>query len=182
MLLFTPPEIEHGLAGDEVSQRVVRVRGQPDQICMLRDMVNEYRNLYAIRARARDIVYRQWPTAPKDKKSQAIAIGRWVQDNISYIEEKPEVFQTPTHTVATGYGDCDDFVTLIGSLLEAIGIDSELVGLHWRGEYRHIFPRAVMPWGERVPLDATLNAPIDYLTDPIKLAQDREGTVKICVA
>jgi transglutaminase-like putative cysteine protease len=178
---ISPPEVEHGLGGDEVSQRVLRVRSQPDQIRFLRQMVNQYRQLYAIRARARDIVFRQWVNPPKDKASQAIACARWVQDNITYVEEMPEVFQTPTHTIATGYGDCDDFVTLTGSLIESIGIESELVGMHYRGEYRHIFCRAVMPNGVRIPLDATLNAPVEHLTNPIALAQDRGEHVTLCI-
>jgi transglutaminase-like putative cysteine protease len=144
-------------------------------------MICQYRQLYAIRARARDIVFRQWVNPPKDKASQAIAIARWVQNNITYVEEMPEVFQTPTHTIATGYGDCDDFAPLIGSLIESIGIESELVGMHFRNEYRHIFARAVLPNGTRIPLDATLTAPVDNLTDPIKLAQARGERVTLCI-
>jgi transglutaminase-like putative cysteine protease len=101
-----------------------------------------------------------------------------VQDRITYVEEMPERFQTPTTTIAMGYGDCDDFTTLIASLLESIGIESELVGMQWSvpGEgkfYRHIFPRAVVTQGGRVyeiPLDATERQDIYELMNPVEVA------------
>jgi len=139
------------------------------QINLLRMMVDEYRGAYAIRSRARDIIFRQYCVPPREKEKQALALADWVQRNITYVEEKPEVFQTPLHTVATGYGDCDDFVTLIAALCESVGIDCELVGMEWEGEYRHIFPRAVIK-GRRVPLDATLLGSVYDKRDPIDIA------------
>lgn len=179
------PRIETSIAGDEVSQRVLRLRSQPEQIWYLRQMVNEWSGVYAIRARARDIVFRQYGCPPKNKVCHALAIGEWVQNTITYVEEKPEVFQTPTSTIAQGYGDCDDFTSLIGALGESIGLDVDLVGLEWweRGsgrEFRHIFPRAVVD-GFVVPLDATLNAPIRYRTDPIAAALAKHPDLRVCV-
>jgi transglutaminase-like putative cysteine protease len=178
---ISDPTVEQGVGGDTVTQRVLRCVSQPEQIRRLRDMVEQYSQTYAIRSRARDIVFRQWPTAPKDKRGQAIAIGEWVQRNITYVEEYPEVFQTPLHTVACGYGDCDDGNSLIGALLESIGIDCELWGLSWRDEYRHIFPVAVVPGPARLPLDWSLNYPVSYLTDPVRIAQERYGDVRVFV-
>ena len=171
--------------GDVVTQRVIRCASQEDQIRALREMVGEARNLYNIRARARDIVFRQWPTPPKDRRAQALAIASWVQRNITYVEEMPEVFQTPSQTVASGYGDCDDFTSLTAALLEAIGIPSLLVGLEWHvpdegRAYQHIFAGADLPSGF-VPLDATLSWPIDYVMDPIELARQKHPDVKIFV-
>ena len=163
--------------GETVTTRVVRFGSQPEQIMWLRGMVTQYRGVYPIRARARDIVFRQRGCAPRDKLCQALAIAGWVQDSITYVEELPETFQTPTTTVAEGAGDCDDFSTLIGALCESIGIEIELVGMEWgRGEgryFRHIFPRAIVPVSGklvRVPLDATLSEPLDGTQDPIRIA------------
>ncbi len=175
------PVEETSIAGDRVAHRRAVFSSQRAAIDFLRDVVDQYRAAYAVRARARDIVFRQAQCRPRDQLCHAIAIGRWVQDNVTYVNELPEVFQTPTTTVATGYGDCDDFTVLICSLLESIGIASELVGLEWtekdeRGRplkmFRHIFPRAIIP-GMRapVPLDATLTTPIEQLTDPVKVAR-----------
>lgn len=178
---FGAPTVEAGAAGDTVTTRKVRFGSQQEQIMWLRGMVDEYRGVYAIRSRARDIVFRQRGCAPKDQVCQALAIGSWVQDTITYVQELPETFQTPTSTVAQGYGDCDDFTTLIGALCESIGIETQLVGMEWgRGTaryFRHIFPRAIIPRGGRlyvIPLDATSSSPVDGTYDPITVAQ-RQG-------
>lgn len=149
----------------------------------LRGMVDQYREVHPIVSRARDIVFRQYGCPMRDQLCQAIALGSWVQKNITYVQEMPERFQTPTTTVAEGYGDCDDFSSLTASMLEAIGITSELVGMQWgRGAgrfYKHIFPRAVVPVGGRlvtVPLDATLSAPVDGRQDPIRIARAKGVT------
>lgn len=186
MIVWGNPHVSFGVAGDVVTTRKVSFGSQEEQIRYLRSIVDEYRCVYAIRARARDIVFRQRGCAPKDKRGQALAIGSWVQDNVTYVEELPETFQTPTSTVAQGYGDCDDYVTLIGSLLESIGIDAELVALQWPdtdGEYyRHIY--AVASFTERgsqvcLPLDATLGASVYELTNPIRVAQLAGRNLKV---
>lgn len=166
--------------GATVSSRKISFSSQEEQIRYLRSMVLEYRELYAIRARARDIAFRQNLCPPRDQVCQALAIAGWVQSSITYVQELPETFQTPTTTVAEGYGDCDDFTTLICSLCESIGIETQLVGMEWGPPherfFRHIFPRAIIPSGGRivvVPLDATLAAPVDGLTDPIKIGLER---------
>jgi len=177
VILWGPAHVDSSLAGDTVTTRKVTFGSQQEQIRYLRDIVTEYRSVYAIRARARDIVFRQRGCAPKDKRAQALAIASWVQDNITYVEEMPETFQTPTSTVSQGYGDCDDFVQLICAMLESIGISSELVALQWPdvdGEYyRHIFARACFTEAGKsccIPLDATLGRSVYDLTNPIQLA------------
>jgi transglutaminase-like putative cysteine protease len=165
------------VTGATVTTRKVRFASQPEQILWLRGMVNSYREVYLIRSRARDIAFRQRVADPRDQIAQAVAIASWVQDNITYVQELPETFQTPTTTVSEGYGDCDDFSTLIASMCESIGIMTELVGMEWgKGAsryYRHIFPRAVVVRDGmvyRVPLDATLTNPVDGTQDPIRIA------------
>lgn len=175
---FGAPTLESSSAtGATVTSRKVRFASQPEQIVWLRGMVDQYRETYLIRARARDIAFRQRGCPPKDQVSQALAIAGWVQDSITYVAEMPETFQTPTTTVSEGYGDCDDFTTLIASMCESIGIVTELVGLEWgtgaARYYRHIFPRAVIADGGRVyrvPLDATLSETLDGTQDPIRIA------------
>jgi transglutaminase-like putative cysteine protease len=185
IVTFGAPSFERGPGGDRVSTRKARFRSQPDQIRFLREMVDEYRGHHAIRARARDIAFRQYLCPPKDQLAQALAIGSWVQRNITYVNELPEIFQTPTTTVSTGYGDCDDFTTLICSMLESIGIESELVGMEWGGTFKHIFPRAVLPYAnppQRLALDATLPSPVSMRTDPIAVARARGNNVRVFVA
>jgi len=175
---FGAPLLETSIVtGATVTTRRVAFASQPEQIVWLRGMVDQYRTVYLIRSRARDIAFRQRVTNQRDQIGQAVAIAGWVQDNITYVQEMPETFQTPTTTVSEGYGDCDDFSTLIASMCESIGIMTELVGMEWgRGAgrfFRHIFPRAVVAVGGavyRVPLDATLTTPVDGTQDPIRIA------------
>jgi hypothetical protein len=177
-------------SGATVSEGKVRFGSQPQQIMWLRGMVEQYRATYYIRSKARDIVFRQRGCPPRDQVCQALALAGWVQDTITYVQEMPETFQTPPTTISEGYGDCDDFSTLIAALCESIGIQCDLVGMEWgKGAsryYRHIFPRAVIAQGGtlyRVPLDATLAVTLDGTQDPIRIALDRGVTgLKIFVA
>jgi transglutaminase-like putative cysteine protease len=173
---------ERTLAGDVVTTRHARFRNQEDQILFLREMVDEYRGHAGIRARARDIVSREYNCEPRNSMQYAIAIGSWVQANVTYMQELPEEFQTPVNTLLTRFGDCDDFASVTASLCESIGIESELVGMEWLTPtgpggamvlgFGHIFCRAVVH-GARVPLDATLEFPIEALTDPIAVGKER---------
>lgn len=173
------------LASSPPSVRRMKFASQAAQIAWLRAMVDRYKANQLIRHKAVDIVFRWAGCPPKKKICQAVAIGRWVQEHIRYINEGVETFQSPVRTLTWRAGDCDDFTTLIAALLESIGIRSELVGLEWRGMYRHIFPRAIVPMSRlgpirrvdftaqllracglplpspaaRIPLDATLSQP-----------------------
>jgi Transglutaminase-like superfamily len=164
---------------------------QAEQVKYLRDMIETYKGTYTIHALARDIVFRQSNCRPKAKLCHAIALATWVQQNITYCNEGIETFQTPLHTLRLKYGDCDDFSTLIGALVESVGVPVELVSLAWAAptrttpygqvvnkmSFRHIFPRAIVPGpkGEtiRVPLDATLDQPVEWISDPILIAYER---------
>src|SRR2546423_2293776 len=156
---------------------------QADQIRFLRAMVDRYKSNQLIRHKAIEIVFQQAGCPPKAKLCQAVAIGRWVQQHITYVNEGVETFQSPVRTLTYRYGDCDDFTTLICSLLEAIGIRSELVGLSWRGQFRHIFARALVPVPgagvRRVPLDATLDQDVRTLPNPIAISVRRGDNPRV---
>lgn len=154
--------------------RRIRTKTQEDHVAFLRKMVDAWKGNQLIRDKALDIVFRQGGCAPKDKRAHAMEIGRWAQRSITYVNDGGEQFQTPTRTLTHRFGDCDDFSTLIASLCESIGIRCQLAAIEWAGQFRHIFPRALVPGpgGGQVllPLDATLNRPIDALTDPVQIA------------
>ncbi len=181
-------------------QPVVMRRGQfgtqADQVAFLRQLVTAYRSLHTITALARDIVFRQYNCQPKKRLTHAVALGTWVQQNITYVNEGEETFQTPLATLRFGYGDCDCMTVLIASLAESIGIPCELVAVAWAeplalfgrrssgawvtvfgpSTFRHIFPRALVRAGgkmRRVSLDATLDQPVEWLTNPVLLAAAR---------
>lgn len=186
-----PELLEETIAGDVVGQRVGTFRSQEDQIHYLRQLVSEATPLASIRARARDIVFRVHNAPQRNHAAYAVAIAKWVQQNIQYVNESPEVFQEPTATLAMGYGDCDDLVTLVAALVESLGVETQIVGMEWEHPgsgraFQHIFARAVIPMtGGRkwyVPLDVTLQRPIEDLTDPIKLAMELGHDLRVVIA
>jgi transglutaminase-like putative cysteine protease len=161
-----------------VMVRRMKFESQAAQVLFLRQMVNVYRTNQLIREKAIQIVF-DWAKCPAKKKlCQAVAIARWVQTHIRYVNEPVETFQSPVRTLTLRAGDCDDFTSLICSLVESIAIPSELVALEWAAQFRHIFPRAVVPLGRgkpprRIPLDATLNQDVRNLPNPIAIAIQR---------
>jgi hypothetical protein len=66
---------------------------------------------------------------PREYKKQVEALLGWVQDpkNVYYINEPGERLQDPIFTIKQGWGDCDDQVIVLGSLLESIRIPWKLV-------------------------------------------------------
>jgi len=178
-VILSGPRFQTSFSGDRAKVWRLRTSNQAEQIAFLRRMVTTYRGHHAIRELATDIVFRQARARPKDKLAHALAIGEWVQQHVTYVNEGEETFQTPIRTLANGYGDCDDHTTLIGSLLESIGIPSEVVGLEHDGKgFFHVFPRAKVRAAGRLialPLDSTLDFPIRRVTSPIALAQRRHG-------
>ena len=164
---------------------------QQEQVMFLRSIVRVYRGRLPIRQKAVEIV-QEAGVPPKHKLAQALAIGTYCQETLYYVNEGIETFQTPIRTLRNGFGDCDDYTTLIASLCEAIGIPCRLeaiavqrtppgLGDLFRDDSRaliHIFPVAVVN-GRRVPLDGTLDLPIG--TDPVRVIQRRGRYVRTFV-
>ena len=120
---------------------LVEFKDLDEELRFLRKLVTSHRGLPTIRNLATKIITDA--EAPmRDKKAQALAIGEWVRENIYYVHELPERFAYPTETLRSKNGDCDDFTTLIGALLESIGIPSILVAMKVNGKWSHIFPAA----------------------------------------
>lgn len=184
--------------------RKIDFPAQADQVLFLRNMVTAYRSKYPIRQWATTVI-QEAGCPPRRRLCQAIAIARWVQKNVYYVNEGDETFQTPLRTLENRMEDCDGFSTLIATGLEAIGISTELVamwmaspphgwrlaveraGMPWEltrtGSYKHIFPRALIPKGGgilRVPLDATLDQPAGSV-NPVTMAVGRGDKIRLLV-
>jgi transglutaminase superfamily protein len=167
----------------------------PEQLQFLRTMIDVYRATEWSRQMALRIV-KEAGCADRHHACMALAVGEWVQRNIRYVREFPERFQSPSRTVKDAAGDCDDFTTLIGSLLESIGIQVEVVGMkvgqppggrlgerireafRLDTKWKHVYPRALIDTGGGRPvvmnLDATLrNTPVRQLANPIRRALER---------
>jgi transglutaminase-like putative cysteine protease len=62
---------------------------------------------------------------------QARAIQQWVQRNIEYRRDPPDVelVQTPQVTLQLRAGDCDDQAVLVASLLQATGHPTQFIAI-----------------------------------------------------
>jgi transglutaminase-like putative cysteine protease len=161
---------------------------QRAQCIYLRKVADAASGQHEIRALARDIVFRQWGCRPRDHRAHALAIARWVQQNIVYVEEIPETFQTPLATLQARAGDCDDHAVLVVALWQSIGVPGWLFSIGWNvdagaPELEHIYPVAEMPDGTRIPCDTTLTTNVrDRQRDPLAEISAKSKTVRLYVA
>lgn len=158
--------------------------GLDAELRTLRTMVTKYRATPNIRDLAMYIITEAGAES-RDEKAQATAIGNWVQANIYYVHELPERFQTPTETLRSKAGDCDDFTVLVCSLLESLGIPSALICMSINGKWAHIFSGAwINKGGVRtlMPVDATMKDPIDTIPNPVDWAKSRGKAVTLKIA
>lgn len=170
MIKFGETWAELSETGRRVVTRRMDFDSIPEQIAFLRQMIQVYSGTAWSKERALEII-RAADCPARNHACYAMAIAEAVQRRIRYIREYPETFQTPPRTWEISAGDCDDFTTLTGSLLETLGIRNEVVGMKIAGKWRHVFIRALIetPRGlRRMPLDGTLrNTPVRQMANPI---------------
>jgi transglutaminase-like putative cysteine protease len=67
---------------------------------------------------------------------QARAIQQWVQHNIEYRRDPPdlELVQTPQVTLQWRAGDCDDQSTLVAALLQSTGHPTQFIAIGMEGQ------------------------------------------------
>lgn len=163
---------------------------QRAQCIYLRSVVNSARAEPEIRERARDIIFRLNGLPAREPYLHAVALARWVQQNITYVQELPEVFQTPLATLDTGYGDCDDMAVLLASLLESVGIPAYLFSIGINPppapELEHIYVVADVGGPNElalVPLDPTLRTNVkEQQRDPLAEVRARGIEPRLFVA
>jgi hypothetical protein len=176
---------ETGADGQPVEMRWAQFGSIPEQLAYLRKMIDVYRATSWARTTAMEII-RAAGCEARNHACFALAVGEEVQRRIMYVREFPERFQTPPNTWKDEAGDCDDFTTLIGSLLEAVGVPVQVVGMKVDGKWRHVYPRALIDGagGKQLPLnlDATLRGvPIREMANPIRRALERGMKVETIV-
>lgn len=171
MLIQGPDFADRDLAGRPARSWYVRGT-QPEQLAYMRRLASAYGRTLPIRQLAVRIAYDGAGATGKDHARQALAIANWVKSRIRYVNESTETMQTPPRTIVNGFGDCDDHTILVAALLDALGIANRIAGMRWRGDFRHVFPLAIVrsPRGARVlPLDTTLRQPVG--TSPVAIAE-----------
>jgi len=93
------------------------------------------------------------------------AMLNFVRENIMFVRDptKEDVCFHPIYTLNKGYGDCEDHSIVLASLLESIGIPTELVIISKTGDvWDHAYIKVGYPpdkpnkW---IPLDGTISGP-----------------------
>lgn len=94
-------------------------------------------------------ILNQAGTKSHNHLDEALAIGRWVQQNIRYMKDPDgiELLQDPLFMIkqanlGEARGDCDDMSLLIATLLISIGIRPYFKIVRWKkekGNYNHIY-------------------------------------------
>ena len=77
-------------------------------------------------------------TADNDQTVIVRTLAAWVRDNVTYLADPSgaEYFIDPIALITQwqdrgkAYGDCDDHVLLLNSMLNSMGLDTRVVGVH----------------------------------------------------
>lgn len=109
--------------------------------------------------------------AQRDDAQLSRALQRWVQENVRFVREYPERYQTPARTLEWGIGDCDDQSPLMACLLRTCKIPARLCIGGW-GEapedapfWRHIYAQALLPIDKRnewVTVETVRRVPLGF--------------------
>lgn len=87
----------------------------------------------------------------RDELSLARALQEYVQENVRFVKEFPERYQSPIRTLQYKVGDCDDQAPLLAALLRTVKIPARLCIGGWGGRpgeppvWRHIWAQALLP-------------------------------------
>lgn len=73
----------------------------------------------------------------KNQERIARAVQEWTKKNVRYIKEPKETFQSPTYTIRSRHGDCDDHANLTHAILRNCNIEARIVPLSKGGQVRH---------------------------------------------
>lgn len=113
-------------------------------VAAMRSLVREYRRHPTIRAAALSITF---TTPERDQPAEVEALFAFVRDHVRYVRDVHEIetIATPTKTLETRMGDCDDQAALLAALLESIGYPTRFVVASYNGSrrYSHVYLQAL---------------------------------------
>lgn len=130
-----------------------------------------------VRDVARAIV-RGYDVEPKDFANELWALQHWIQNNIRYVFDTGEQFQTPQRQLLDWYNghdgaDCDCLTMLYLAMAHSLGHTKLAIGLldgRGDGTISHAIalvklPRPKDPWGHKwIPIELTKRVPFGWLT------------------
>lgn len=68
---------------------------------------------------------------PRDTRALVETAQKLCQTKIHYLREFPETYQSPSRTLALQYGDCDDLVILLASMLRSCRVPCRAAFAWW---------------------------------------------------
>lgn len=169
--MFLAPETDYSSA-QGLNGRMLTIgngaNGVFDTAAAMRQIINAYKTDLEVRTTAANVVFL---TPEKDDLAEVEAIFNWVRDHIRYLKDIHliETLTTPDKTLALGYGDCDDQVVLLASMLESIGYPTRLViaGYYDPGIYEHVYMQVCIQ-NQWIDLDPTEHYPLGFAPpDPV---------------
>jgi transglutaminase-like putative cysteine protease len=117
-------------------------------IAICAELVRRYKWNPEIRTAALKIL-RGAGVAARDKMAEIYAIYKYVRDVVQFRNDVNDIetLQTPVYTLQMNAGDCDDKVTLLASLLEAVGYKTRFatISQNAAGAMSHIYTQVQLP-------------------------------------
>jgi len=125
------------------------------KINLLRDMIKKASQDAVINSLARTVI-----GSPDGLDGIARAYN-FVKSKVKFVPEPfgQDNYQWPSYTLRTGFGDCEDHVGLLGSLLKAQGYNVGIKVVPRGGNRYHVYTVVKTPYGW-LPLDTTIKEPI----------------------
>lgn len=128
----------------------------------MRELIEQGKRHPEIIRAATAVIY---TTPEKFEAGEACAVFDFVRDTVRYVRDVngAETLAAPHITLARQLGDCDDQVTLLGAMLEAVGYPTRLVVAAYQGPslWEHVYLQ-VWADGEWIACDPTERQPMGY--------------------
>ena len=115
------------------------VEGVRETLVLMRSIVRKSKADPVVIQTARNLTAH---LAPKNWQGEIAALFSFVRDRIRYVLDPNDVetLSSPRHLLKNRSGDCDDLVTLLAALLEAIGHPTRFVAVGFQpGALTHVY-------------------------------------------
>lgn len=165
------------------------VNGIEDRIRHLRERVDKGKTDPRVYSFARKVLNQKcgsnWCISEKDNLREMRALYDAVRKNVRYTSDilGVDTYQHPARTLELAGGDCDDFSSLMCSLLLSAGIPCRFKVIRTKGsrEWNHIYAQGGLPRANPtkwITLDASVNMPFGWEAPSHMVAESRVFSVR----
>lgn len=187
----SPGTARRPVAGGQVAQMTVypNIRTLEDRIKFIRGRIAKGMVDPKVYGFARKVVNQKcgntWCVPEKDNLREMQAIYDAVRKNVRYTSDilGVDTYQHPKHTLGLNGGDCDDYSSLLCSLLLSLGIPCRLKVIRTRDsrEWNHIYAQGGLPRANPTrwyTLDASVAKPFGWEAPSSMVADSRIFSVR----